>query len=159
MPNDPQVPLPPLPNVWSSDQHVPYTGPDDQEVPLPPLPVDEATVIPPPLVSDVDDAPLEFMDLPEYDCPAVPSLNDEPCIMNWKVRARVIEFDRDLDAHLYPSLAQTVWWGGPLEAHQTSITIAFEGLTMQVQVTVCEGHDSILHLGRDVLSGKLLIRC
>jgi len=108
-----------------------------------------------PFPEDVpDDAPTNLDDLEDPHLPVdEDDLYDEPITLSWKTTARLPDHDVELPALLDSNAEHSRWIGGP-----SGLTrVLLPGLILEVDLIGVPGPDAHLELGRDAISGKLLI--
>lgn len=127
--------------------------PDDE--PLEAWPDDESPPpdLPDPLAFEPDDENGDLLDLLD-DGPTEPESVDalEPLVLPWRTRARLPDHDVGIDAVLDPTRERTTWSGGipgPLR-------IVLGGAEWVVEPEITDG-PPLLRVGRDVLSGRILV--
>ncbi len=99
---------------------------------------------------DDDEEDISNTDLPdEFD-----DLHPELVVVPWKTTAHLPEHDLDLPAILDATAETSTWVGGPGGLTQVSIA----GLAIEVQLIATQGPTAQITLGRDAISGRLLVQ-
>lgn len=76
-----------------------------------------------------------------------------PVVLPWRTRAWLPEHGRTVDALLDPTLERTRWSGG----EPGLLKIVLGEVEALVEVEVVAGAQELLRVGRDVLSGRILV--
>jgi hypothetical protein len=109
-------------------------------------------------LDEVDDAPTED-DLSEeevfFNVTLIEdNLDDERTIVPWSTTARLPQHDLELPVVLDVAASTSRWIGGP----GGLTTVELEGITLEVALIATPGSPAEIRLGRDAISGKLLVK-
>jgi hypothetical protein len=134
---------------WPDDAPGPF---DDVFDEAPDLRIDDD-----PIGHAPDDLPLagdDDLEILHADLPLDDDLLDEPVVVPWKTSGHLPEHDVTLPVVLEVTEAHSHWVGGP--GGQTRVIIA--GLALEVELIAIDGSPQQIRLGRDAISGRLLVQ-
>lgn len=90
---------------------------------------------------------------------AVESANALPEVLPWSLEGALTdENGRRVQVRLAPELSTSIWRGGP-EGNSVQTRLELQESRLLVQLRVEPGVPEVILLGRDVLSGRVLISC
>lgn len=96
-------------------------------------------------------SPLFADDLEDF------ATQEELPILPWALDAELLQLGRVVAAVLDPTAARSVWTRPDAEPGELSVTVRLRMLDVPVTLRIARGPVDQLRIGRDVLSGRLLI--
>lgn len=153
--------IPDLDPVWDESKRLPAeptVEEEGEEVPLPPIQAAwDASV--PALLDPTDSEPAAVLpDIPDTLEP-VNLGRALPLEIPWTTMVYVLEWKREVPAILNPT-ERTSYWIDPIgsdsESHLVRVTV--DGVTFEITMDRRQGASERIVLGRDALSGRVLIR-
>lgn len=101
-----------------------------------------------------DEPPLDALDLDDEAGLEELELDlEEPLILPWRTRARLPEHDLTLPAILDPTAERTTWFGGV----PGRLRVELGEVSVRIDPFVVPAEERSLRIGRDVLSGRIVV--